>query len=133
MDKIVLPAIMDNLPDLLACVNRNAQAAGFDVKAVNQIQLAAEEAIVNVINYAYPSGTGEIEIGCSSEKGRLTIEITDSGNPFNPLSMPEPNINAPLEDRRIGGLGVYMYRRLMDKVEYRREKGRNILTLVKVA
>ena len=59
------------------------------------------------------------------------IEIIDCGIPFDPLTLPKPDVNAPIEDRKIGGLGIYMMRKLMDKVNYKREQGKNILTLVK--
>ncbi|MDD5254944.1 MAG: ATP-binding protein [Candidatus Omnitrophica bacterium] len=131
MSRITVAAKIDSLPLLLAFVKKEAAGAGFDEKTSNQVQLAFEEAVVNVINYAYPAAEGSIDVEASEGAEGLTIVISDTGIPFDPLSMPEPNINAPLEERRIGGLGVYMFRRIMDKVAYKREGGRNILTLIK--
>ena len=109
-----------------------AEKQGFDQKTIHQIHLACEEALVNVIHYAYPDGYGNIEItyDLNEEKG-FVIEIIDRGIPFNPLSLPEPDIGASIEDRTIGGLGIYMMRNIMDEVTYKREQGRNILTLIK--
>ncbi len=98
--------------------------------------IATEEALVNIISYAYPDGNGSIEITHnienSAEEGRrLVIQIIDWGVAFDPLSLPDPDIEAPIEEREIGGLGVYMMRNIMDKTLYKREGDRNILTLVK--
>ena len=131
MSRITVAAKIDSLPSLLAFVKKEAGGAGFDEKTANEVQLAFEEAVVNVINYAYPGTEGSVDVETSAGAEGLAIVISDSGIAFDPLSMPEPNINAPLEERKVGGLGVYMFRRIMDKVSYKREGGRNILTLVK--
>lgn len=132
MGKITLAAKSENLPRFLEYIKEEARRAGFSDKGVHDIQLAAEEAVVNVINYAYPAGKGgDIELSCALKEGALEIQIADSGIPFNPLERAEPDINAPLAERGIGGLGIYMFRRLMDTVAYRREDDRNILTLLK--
>lgn len=132
MSKLVLPAKMQNFESMMQFIEDVAKSQGFDVKKVNQVKIAAEEALVNVISYAYHDGNGSVEINCDAKEGRgLVIEIIDSGAPFDPTSMPEPDINAPIEDRRIGGLGVYMMHQLMDEVNYRRDGDRNILTLAK--
>lgn len=132
MAKLILPAKMQNFESMMQFIENIAKSQGFDVKKVNQVKIAAEEALVNVINYAYHDADGNIEINCDAKEGRgLVIEIIDKGIPFDPTSMPEPDINAPIEDRRIGGLGVYMMHQLMDEVNYRRDEDRNILTLAK--
>lgn len=130
--KIALPAKLENLEAMVGFIGEGAEKQGFDQKTIHQIHLACEEALVNVIHYAYPDGNGDIELtyDLNEEKG-LVIEIIDWGIPFNPLSLPEPDIEASIEDRKIGGLGIYMMRNIMDEVHYKREQGRNILTLVK--
>lgn len=132
MEKIVLPAKLENLESMLEFINKGATDLGFDNKKINQIRLASEEALVNIINYAYPGKEGDIEITCASKEGKeLELKIVDWGIPFNPLTMPEPDITIPLEKRETGGLGVYMIRKIMDEVDYERRQDRNILTLVK--
>jgi len=88
--------------------------------------------LVNVINYAYPDKYGNIEITYEvKEDKRFVVEIVDWGIPFDPLSLPKPDVEAPMEKRKVGGLGVYLIRTIMDEVNYRRDQNRNILTLAK--
>ena len=97
-----------------------------------QVQTAVDEACANIIYHAY-SREGEGAISLSSEmQGRdLVIVIKDSGQPFDPTAVPEPDVNAPLEVRPEGGLGVYIMRQMMDSVVYRFTAESNILTMVK--
>ena len=109
----------------------NAQAWPADV--VFQIGLVVEELGINVVNYAYEDGDEhEFSISVASDDQSLTLEIVDGGRPFDPLEeAPEPDLDASLEDRPIGGLGVYLVRTIMDELSYRREDGHNRLTAVK--
>jgi len=129
---IILPAKLENLDAMVGFIGEGAENQGFVQKTIHQIHLACEEALVNVIHYAYPDGNGDIELtyDLNEEKG-FVIEIIDRGVPFDPLSLPEPDIGASIEDRKIGGLGVYMMRNIMDEVRYKREGDRNILALIK--
>ena len=120
------------MPQMMALILKEAKSMGFSQEAVNQIQLAAEEALVNVIHYAYPDKDGEVKITVNPQQGKqLEVVITDQGVAFDPLSLPEPDLETPLESRKIGGLGVYLMRKLMDEVRYKREGGRNILSFMK--
>ena len=132
MAEIILPAELGNLELMIRFVRNGAEKSSFSSKDMNRIQLAAEEVLVNIISYAYPDESGNIKItyNIEADKG-LVIEFTDWGIPFDPLSLPEPDIEASIEDREIGGLGIYIMRSLMDEVDYRREVDRNILTVVK--
>ena len=131
-DKITLPAKLGHLEAMLNFITDRARLQGFDDKRINHIQLSAEEVLVNIINYAYPDTEGEIEIAVTPlAQGGLEVTITDSGRAFDPLVMPDPDIKAPLEQRKIGGLGIYLLRRLMDQVTYKRQDNRNILTFIK--
>jgi anti-sigma regulatory factor (Ser/Thr protein kinase) len=100
-----------------------------------KIQISAEEIFTNIANYAYPEGQGTAEVMSQvTEKDGsavMTIQFSDTGTPFDPLAMPDPDITAPAEARDIGGLGIYMVRETMDDVDYRYENGRNILTFSK--
>jgi len=98
----------------------------------NDINLALEEVVSNIITYGYDNSQRHwVIINFVLAKGELTIEVTDDASPFNPLMAPEPDINKPLEERKIGGLGIYLVRKLMDKVEYNRKEEKNILTITK--
>jgi serine/threonine-protein kinase RsbW len=107
------------------------QAYGFSEEEILDTQLAVEEAITNVIVHGYAKGPGTIVISCHTTRGIAEIQIEDSAPPFNPLSIPEPNISAEIEERQIGGLGVFLIRQVMDEISYRYENGKNILVLVK--
>lgn len=132
MAKLTFPAELENLESMLKFIRTSARKLNFSDKEINQIQIATEEALVNVISYAYPDGYGGIDITCSIEEGkRLVIQIIDCGVAFDPLSLPDPDIEAPIEEREIGGLGVYMMRNIMDEVHYKRSGDRNILILIK--
>jgi len=132
MPRIQLAAKLENLEPMLAFVEQGAKKLGFDANKLNRMHLASEEALVNVINYAYPNKYGNIEITYEvKEDKRFVVEIVDWGIPFDPLSLPKPDVEAPIEKRKVGGLGVYLIRTIMDEVSYRREQDRNILTLTK--
>ncbi|HNQ51044.1 MAG TPA: SpoIIE family protein phosphatase [Candidatus Omnitrophota bacterium] len=131
MERLVLPAKLENLETMFAFIREGAARQGFVKEHIDKIQLACEEALVNVINYAYPGGTGDLEITYLNSNSYLEITVIDSGVPFDPLSLPEPDIHKPIEERQIGGLGVFMMKKIMDDVSYKRDNDRNILTLVK--
>jgi anti-sigma regulatory factor (Ser/Thr protein kinase) len=131
-EKTTFPATIDHLRAMLTFIDEAAKALGFDEQKIHQIMVASEEALVNVINYAYPEKPGDIELTRETRENKsLMIEIRDSGIAFDPLSLPEPNIHEPMERRRPGGLGIYMIRKIMDEVKYSRDGGFNILTMVK--
>ena len=98
-----------------------------------KIRLSVEEAVENVVRYAYEGGIGWLEAGTSlSNDGlTLTIELRDAGTPFNPLDRPDPDITLGAEERNIGGLGIFLCKQMMDSIEYRYEDGCNILTMTK--
>ena len=127
---LVLPAKLDNLDEAMKSVSGCAMAQGFDSKRSNEIKLAVEEAFVNICHYSYPTKTGEVGIICRIEDNHFIIEISDSGIPFDITKRADPDINAATETREIGGLGIFLIKKLMDRVTYRREAGKNILALV---
>lgn len=132
MPRIQLAAKLENLEPMLAFIKQGAKKLGFDATKLNRMHLASEEALVNVINYAYPDKYGNIEITYEvKEDKRFVVEIIDWGIPFDPLSLPKPDVEAPIEKRKVGGLGIYLIRTIMDEVNYRRDQNRNILTLTK--
>jgi anti-sigma regulatory factor (Ser/Thr protein kinase) len=133
MSKIVLPAKIENLDTMLDFIQDSIKNIGFNKQTKYRLQLASEEALVNVINYAYPDGDGDVEIVCDIdvEHQNFIMKIIDSGIPFNPLEKEDPDLDIPIEDRQIGGLGIYMIREIMDDVGYTREDDKNILILRK--
>lgn len=106
---------------------------GIDSTLAGNMNLAVEEAVVNAMNYAYPNGeVGHIFLEVYANDARIKFVITDNGVPFDPTTTAEPDVNADLEDRPIGGLGIFLVRQLMDSVNYERVNGENVLTLRKM-
>jgi serine/threonine-protein kinase RsbW len=119
MSKITFNADFDKLDEIREFVGEAALQVGFSDKEIYSIQLAADEASSNIIEHAYAGMTGgKIEIDCIIFDGGLKIVMRDQGKSFNPSSIPEPNVKADLSERKIGGLGMYLMRKLMDEVSY---------------
>ena len=105
---------------------------GIEKSAAQEIRLAIEEAVVNVIRYAYPADTeGSIEVGVMFDGKSVKATIVDSGVPFDPTAKEKADTTLAAEERQIGGLGILLVRELMDSINYEYSGGRNILTLVK--
>lgn len=98
-----------------------------------KLRLSIEETVENVVQYAYKDSIGwmEVETNLDDKALMLTVTLKDAGKPFNPLEMPDPDISLSVEEREIGGLGIYLCKQLMDEVTYRYEDGCNILTMKK--
>lgn len=130
LSEIKLPARLENLGSLLKSIISTAGREGFSGPKLNHIEITAEEAIVNICNYAYPEGNGDVEVRCKEDNDLFIIEIVDSGIPFDVTSLAEPDTTAGLSEREIGGLGIFFMKKMMDDVRYSRENGRNVLCLV---
>ena len=130
LSRITLPAQLEFLQEFIAAVSSCAKKQGFSTKKVQEIELATEEALVNVFKYSYPEGAGDVEVVCTLEGNTLMVDIIDSGIPFDVTSVRDPDINADISDRKIGGLGIFFIKKLMDDVRYQRENDRNVLRLV---
>lgn len=126
-------ATLDQLYEMLGFIRGYSQQAGFNESVVSKIELACEEALVNIINYGYPDYRGNIEIICQPPENKgIKIIIKDRGIPFNPLTIQHKfDIHAPLEARSCGGYGVFFILKLMDNVSYNRIDNCNVLTLIK--
>lgn len=98
-----------------------------------KLRLSIEEAVENVVRYAYDGGIGWLEAGTNLDQDTLvlTIELRDAGVPFNPLEMEDPDTLLPAEERNIGGLGIFLCKKMMDSISYRYENGNNVLTMSK--
>jgi len=122
MSSIQLPAKIENMGLLVQFISDIARKIGFSGKRVKEIELATEEALVNIINYAYPDHSGDIRVTCTQDPSKaFVIKIEDTGIAFDILSLKDPDISAGISDREVGGLGVFLIRKLMDKVQYHRK------------
>ncbi len=127
---IRVPARIDSLHPLLEFVKSCAVQQGLEQERLQEIDLVMEEILVNIFNYAYPDLPGEVEVACRlADDGRLLVEVADEGVPYDILSQEDPDLEAGIEERKIGGLGIFFVKQFIRDIRYRREGGRNILTL----
>lgn len=131
MESLKVPAVVQNLPKLIALASEFARNHGLTQERISDLELALEEAITNICLYAYGEEKGPVEVSCFQEDDgdRLIVEVRDSGKPFDILAAPPPELADDLENREVGGLGLFFIRTLTDEVEYRRVAGTNILRL----
>ncbi|MBR5067864.1 MAG: SpoIIE family protein phosphatase [Bacteroidales bacterium] len=129
---IILPCDVSQTPRLAEWVEGICEDAGFGPTTIMQINLAIEEAVVNVMKYAYPNGSeGDVNLEAVTEPDWLTFTITDDGRPFDPTAQGEVDTTLPAEERALGGLGIHLMRKYMDSLDYKRLGNRNILTMRK--
>lgn len=127
--------LRDRLEDVAEAAEALADFSGThgaDESAQFNLRLAVDELLTNVVSYGFPDkkpGHIHIHLRATVNGGSLQIELDDNGNPFNPLELPAPDTETPLESRKVGGLGIYFVRNLVHDVTYRREHGHNITTL----
>ena len=121
---------LDEIRDLVAEV---ARKGGFSEKEIYSLQLAADEAASNIIEHAYAGvSNASLNVTCDIEGDEIIITMRDNGKPFDPSKVKQPNLKADLSERQIGGLGVYLMRKLMDDVRYEaNSRTGNILTMIK--
>ena len=128
--KILVPAELQNLGVIRRFVQETAIALGCDRKAVADMLQAVEEVAANTVVHGYRGQPGDIEVEVSLEKSVLVIRLRDRAILFDPTSVPPPDLTRPLEERRLGGLGVHRARHFTDSMTYRvTDDGRNELTL----
>ena len=133
MQTLELEATNENLSLVNEFIDGFLEEHDCPMRAQMQIDLCVEEIFVNIANYAYGEKTGTARIGISQENGVFTLVFEDAGMAYDPLKKPDPDITLSAEDRQIGGLGIYLVKKNMGTVSYRRENGRNVLTLTKSA
>lgn len=124
---------VDEISRLAGFIDEMAGLANIDPAQAMSLNLALEEAVTNVVLYAYPEGqTGTVDILATVAGSQLTFVITDAGIAFDPTTeVAEADVTLSAEQRPIGGLGVFLVKQIMDTVSYRRSDGKNILTLGK--
>ncbi len=133
MDRtLTVPGRYDRLEQICKFVAEGATEAGLSESESSHCQLAVDEACTNVIEHGYGGeDRGEIAVTCETSRGELIITIRDQARRFDPGDVPEPKLNADLDDMRIGGLGLYFMRQVMDAVEFSYDHDGNKLVLVK--
>ncbi|RLD09227.1 MAG: ATP-binding protein [Chlamydiae bacterium] len=129
---IILKNKFDELSKMSESVNSFAKTNSLNDEIKHDIKLALDEIITNIISYAFDDDSEhEISVKIHVDDKNVFIKIEDDGKPFNPLEYPQPDTTKPLEERDIGGLGVFFVRELMNEIEYERKGNKNILTVTK--
>ena len=133
MTSKTFPARTEALPDFLGFAEAQLESRGCSLKTQTAICVALEEVFVNIANYAYNGGQGEavLQIGYDERTRDVTFRLSDEGVPFDPLKKPDPDVTLTVEERPIGGLGIFIVKKTMDSVTYAYEDGKNILTMIK--
>lgn len=133
MNGLELEAKVENLPEVLAFVDRQLEQRDCPMKAQMQIDIAVEELFVNIANYAYNPEVGWAKVMVEVLDDPLSVSVTfmDSGKPYDPLAKADPDTTLSAEERPIGGLGIYMVKKSMDEIAYEYKDGQNILTIKK--
>lgn len=128
---LCLPAELKHLPTVLAHVRQMAESAGVVGAQASRLELAVEEALVNVCHYAYAdcAESGLLYCRIAVRPNGIWVEIADEGPPFNPLAQPDPDTALELDQRKPGGLGILLIKKLVSEIAYRREDGRNVLAI----
>ena len=130
--KLTLHNDVQQISKLADFVDAIAEEASIDSSLAMSLNLALEEAVTNVVMYAYLAGDeGDVDIVAELSDGSLLFTISDKGIPFDPTKKEDADITLGVEERQIGGLGIFLVRQLMDTVEYERKDGYNILTMKK--
>lgn len=130
--ELSIKSVTGNLT-LVRDFTRSASAiCGFGDESIEKIVLAVDEACTNVIKHAYKnSPEGDITINIKASRGKMTVSITDHGSDFDPTSVPEPDIKEYYRKHKVGGLGIYLMRKLMDEVKYTSAGNKNQVKLIK--
>ena len=133
MEALRVKALTDNLDRVLRYVDTALELMGCSMKNQIQIDMAVEELFVNIAHYAYKGTAGDAVIlaGPDPKTGILRITFRDWGVPFDPLAKTDPDISLSVEEREIGGLGIFMAKKIMDTMDYKYENGQNVLTMTK--
>ncbi len=128
--KFFVPKI-ESINEIQVFVKNNLPQNQADSKKISNIELIIEEIIINIINYGFEEEpNGMIDIGIDTRNHDIIIEIRDNGIAFNPLEKKDPNVDADLDDRKIGGLGIFFVKQLVKDISYSRKESKNILHLV---
>ena len=132
MKELTVAATVDNIEAVTDFVNTHLEVADCPMKAQMQISIAIDEIFSNIAYYAYAPGTGDATVRVEiTQEPAAIIAFMDRGVPYNPLENTDPDTTLSAEDRKVGGLGIFMVKKSMDEITYRYENGRNILSIRK--
>lgn len=128
---LVIPADLSAIPMVGTALDEAMRSSAFSEDTIRDLQLAVEEAIANTVIHGYRGAAGDVVVAIRATDDAVEVRIEDWASPFDPFQAPEPDLDSGLDERRIGGLGIFMIRQLVDGVSYQHAGGRNVLLLVK--
>ena len=133
MKELTVQAALENIPVVTAAMDEFLEAPDCPLKAQMQLDVAVDELFGNIAQYAYPDGTGSVTVRFDHDEAARMVSVTfvDSGVPFDPLKQRDPDVSLSIDDRKEGGLGIFMVKKTMDHMVYRHEDGCNLLTIYK--
>ena len=133
MNELTLSATIENIEAVTVFVKEQLELMDFSMKAQMQIEIAIDEIFGNIARYAYAPNVGEVTVCVDVQETPRSVVITfiDGGIPYDPLSAAEPDITLCAEKRAVGGLGIFMVKKIMDEIIYRYENGKSILSIRK--
>lgn len=133
MKELTIAATLENIEKVTDFVNEQLEALDCPMKMQMQIDIAIDELLSNIARYAYAPKTGDVTVRLESLDDPISVTITfiDNGIPYNPLEKNDPDTTLSLEERPIGGLGIYMVKKTMDDMTYEHKDGQNILSIKK--
>jgi serine/threonine-protein kinase RsbW len=127
-----LPADLREIERLNRVIRQFGDLHEVPSRVLYAVNLALDEVVTNVVRHGFDNPKEEEVVAHVTARSREVVtEVTDAGRTFDPLTVPPPDLTAPLSERSLGGLGIHLIRSLMDEVEYRRENGKNVLTMRK--
>lgn len=131
MNELRVTSEMAELDKIRSFLKKNLLGLNISEKDYYQVEVSLLEICINIIRYAYPQKRGEISIKTWLDKGKIYLEIKDSGVPFDPRGVEKPDIKEFLKNQKKGGLGIFLSRKFMDGFNYERENDQNVLTMYK--
>ena len=133
MQELIAEADRMNLPLVQTFIDEQLEEAGCPMLTQTSIDIAVEELFVNIASYAYGDGSGNVVIQVTVHEDPLSVEITfiDHGKQYDPLAKADPDITLSVDERPVGGLGIFIVKKSMDAVNYEYKDGKNILTIKK--
>ncbi|MBN1221809.1 MAG: ATP-binding protein [Candidatus Aminicenantes bacterium] len=131
MEAIKVESDLSEINKIRAYLKRNLNTLSITEKDYYSIELSLLEICINIIRYAYPNEKGEIRVRTWNEPGKIILEVSDDGIPFDPRKTDDPDLEEMISGGKKGGMGIFLARKLMDGFDYRRKNGKNVVTLVK--
>ena len=123
-------ANIDNYDELCSWIEKTRAEWNISKELANKIDICVEEVFANILHYAYSDKVGMFEVELKKTEDNIILEFQDEGVVFNPLDKPDPNLHLPPDKKALGGLGIYLTKKMSDNVVYKRENNKNILTIM---